>query len=97
MVMTMVMMRWMVLKVSGLITHRLMMVMTGWMALRVGTLERLAVMIVLHVGAVGRLIVLGIRLTVMIVLHGGTVERLIILGRLIVHGRLPLLRMLVEL
>ena len=58
---------------------------------------RLMVMIVMHVGAVGRLIVLGIRLTVMIVLHGGTVERLIILGRLIVHGRLPLLRMLVEL
>ena len=85
----MVMIRWMVLKVSGLITHRLMMVMTGWMALRVGTLERLTV----H----GRLIVLGIGLTVMIVLHGGNVERLIILGRLIVHGRLPLLRMLVEL
>ena len=68
----------------------------GWMVLGWMVLG----LMVLWVGTVGRLTVhrkFRVRSMVRIVMHGGTVERLIVLGRLIVHGRLPLLWMLAEL
>ena len=55
---------------------------------------------VVRVGTVGRPTVhrkFRVRLMVMIVMHVGAVGMLIVLGILIVRGRLPLLRVLVEL
>ena len=71
----------------------LVLVVAVWVVLRFLTM-------VVRVGTVGRPTVhrkFRVRSMVRIVMHGGTVERLIVLGRLIVHGRLPLLWMLAEL